>query len=473
VPASQDWAGLERLLAGELLRPGSEAFERARRPFIARFDEIAPRAVVRCAAPADVAEALAFAGRFGLEVAVRSGGHDLAGRSSTRGVLLDLTPLDFAEVAGDTVRVGAGARTGALCELLHQHGLAIPTGTCPSVGIAGLALGGGPGILRRAHGLTCDRLLAAEVVLADGRTVTCDSGRHPDLFWALRGAGAGSFGVVTAFRFAALPAPGLTTSFHLVWPCEQAPAVIAAWQRWAPAGPGELAADLALSADADPAGQPTIEAFGALLAGGAQAEPLLAELNAIVGSDPRSIGYRELSYLDTCRFQAELSVTYDLIERTGQGERRRQGYRFTASEFFARPLPSQAIAALLDTFAAPPLGGHSRAIYFAPWGGAHNRMAADATAFAHRDQLLLIEHEASADPTAATPQKRAARDWTRHSRDSVHARGSGRVYPAFPDPDLPDWERAYHGNHRWQLREIKSDYDPHNRFRGTQTIPLP
>jgi FAD/FMN-containing dehydrogenase len=376
-------------------------------------------------------------------------------------------------VTGETVRVGAGARTGTLCERLYEHGLAIPTGTCPSVGIGGLTLGGGLGILGRAHGLTCDRLLAAEVVLADGRTVTCDSERDPDLFWALRGAGAGSFGVVTAFTFAALPAPERTTSFHLVWPDEETHAVIAAWQRWAPTGPDELAADLSLGTDADPASGPTLEVFGALLAGGAQAEPPLAELIAIVGSEPCSIDCCELSYLDTCRFQAERSVAYDLIERTGQGERRRQGYRFTASEFFARPLPSQAIAALLDTFAAHPLGGHSRAIYFAPWGGAYNRRAADATAFAHRDQLFLVEHEATVHPTASASAKRAAREWTRRSQDSVHVWGSGRVYPAFPDPDLPDWERAYHGDHRRRLREIKSTYDPHDRFRGTQTIPLP
>jgi FAD/FMN-containing dehydrogenase len=117
-----------------------EAFDSARRPFIARFDEIAPRAVVRSAAPADAAEALAFASRLRVEVGVRSGGHDLAGRSSTPGVLLHLTPLDFVDVVSDTVRVSAGARTGTLCELFDEHGLAIPTGTCPSVGIGGLTL---------------------------------------------------------------------------------------------------------------------------------------------------------------------------------------------------------------------------------------------------------------------------------------------------------------------------------------------
>jgi hypothetical protein len=100
-------------------------------------------------------------------------------------------------------------------------------------------------------------------------------------------------------------------------------------------------------------------------------------------------------------------------------------------------------------------------------------MAADATASAHRDELSVIEHEASVDPTAPAPKKRPARDWTRLSRDSVVAWGSGHVYPGFADPDLPDWERAYHGDHHSRLREIKAAYDPNDRFRGTQTTPPP
>jgi FAD/FMN-containing dehydrogenase len=471
VPQSQDLIAFERSLRGELLLPGSEAYEWARRPFIARFDEIAPRAVVRCAAAEDIAEALMFAGRFGLDVAARSGGHDLAGRSSTRGVLLDLTPLDKIAVTGRKVTVGAGVRTGVLCERLFEQGLAVPTGTCPSVGIGGLTLGGGLGILGRAHGLTCDRLLAAEVVIADGRIVTCDLEHHADLFWALRGAGAGSFGVVTQFTFEALPVPDPTTSFRVIWPYTQAPAVIAAWQEWAPIGADELSADLALSAGTDPAAEPAVELFGALLEGEPQAEALLAELIARVGSEPISIDRQQLSYLDTCRFQAEVSVAYDLTERTAQGERLRQGYRFTTSEFFDRPLAPEAIVALLDSFTANRLRGQTRSISFMPWGGAYNRKRADA-AFAHRDQLFLIDHLATVDPASAKTEKRAAHDWTRLSRDSVHGWGSGRVYPAFPDPDLPDWERAYHREQYPRLRKVKASYDPDNRFRGVQTIPL-
>ena len=111
------------------------------------------------------------------------------------------------------------------------------------MGIAGLTLGGGHGILGRAYGLTLDHLLGAQVVLADGQVADCDEHHHSDLFWALRGAGAGNFGVVASLTFRTRPAPARMANFHLAWPHRQAAAVIAAWQQWAPGGPGELAAD--------------------------------------------------------------------------------------------------------------------------------------------------------------------------------------------------------------------------------------
>lgn len=185
-----------------MLLPDSEAYEWARKPFIARFGEIKPWAVIRCEAPEDVREVIAFARHNGIRVAVRGGGHSVAGYSSTRGIVIDLAPMNSVAVTDGMARAGAGTRISELCETLDEHGLAIPAGTCPSVGIAGLTLGGGLGILGRAYGLTSDSLLAAQVVLADGRIVECDQYHRADLFWALRGAGAGNFGVVTEFALA-------------------------------------------------------------------------------------------------------------------------------------------------------------------------------------------------------------------------------------------------------------------------------
>jgi hypothetical protein len=330
-----DWRALDRSIEGEVLLPESEAYEWERKPVIARFDEIKPRAVIRCAAAADVREVIAFARNNGIHVAARGGGHCVAGYSSTRGIVIDLAPMNSVAVTDGMARVGAGTRISELCERLDEHGLAIPTGTCPSVGLAGLTLGGGLGILGRAYGLTSDSLLAAQVVLADGRIAECDEYHHADLFWALRGAGAGNFGVVTEFAFAPRTAPRMT-NFHLIWPFSAA-AVLSAWQAWAPHGPDELAADLVLTAAGDERAEPSLEVYGAVIGNERDGRELLTALTARAGADPRAAECRELSYRDTCAYQAERSVAYDRVEQTPHGTRKRQGYRITKSEFFARP----------------------------------------------------------------------------------------------------------------------------------------
>jgi FAD/FMN-containing dehydrogenase len=465
------WGALRRAISGEVLLPDSGEYEWARKSFIARFDEIEPQAVVRCSAPEDVAEVIAFARRHDIETATRSGGHCLAGYSSTRGIVIDVAPMHSVVMTDGVARIGAGTRTGELCERLFEHDLALPTGTCPSVGIAGLTLGGGLGILGRAYGLTLDHLVGAQVVLADGRVIECDEHHDVDLFWALRGAGAGNFGVVTSFTFDPVAAPSMT-NFHLLWSYEHAAAVIAAWQRWAPQSPDELSADLVLTATDDPASELSVDVYGAVIGTERDATELLEALTARVGSDPRSRVCKELSYSDTCAYQAELSVAYDQVEQTPHGTLSRQGYRFTKSEFFADPLPSETIAVLTGRFAELRARGQSRSVGFAPWGGAYNRRPPEATAFAHRDQLFSLEHLIVVDPAASDAEKRAAREWVTQSWESVRPWGSGRVYPCFPDADLDDWGRAYYGENYARLLEVKAKYDPTNAFRFKQAIPL-
>src|SRR5919108_499164 len=165
------WEPLQRAIEGDVAPPGSPAYEAGRRTFNARFHSVEPQAIVSCASPHDVSETIAFVRRHGLDVAVRSGGHGFAGHSSTRGVLIDVTPMRSVSVSGGVATVGAGARLGEVYEGLQEHGLAIPAGTCPTVGVAGLTLGGGLGILGRTYGVTSDHLLRAEIVLADGRVL--------------------------------------------------------------------------------------------------------------------------------------------------------------------------------------------------------------------------------------------------------------------------------------------------------------
>ena len=192
-----DWDALQRSIAGEVVLAEAAAYELVRKPAMARFWDVRPQAVVRCRTPEDVVETVALARRSRIGLAVRSGGHCFGGESSTPGVLIDVGPMDGVAISDGLATVGAGARLGDLYDALDGQGRTIAAGCGPSVGIAGLTLGGGLGLLGRTYGLTSDQLVAAQVVLADGRVVDCDEHRHADLFWALRGAGGGRFGVVT------------------------------------------------------------------------------------------------------------------------------------------------------------------------------------------------------------------------------------------------------------------------------------
>jgi FAD/FMN-containing dehydrogenase len=432
----------------EVLRPGDSGYDTARKPAIARFTDVRPAAVVRCAGADDVAAAIALARADGLPVAVRSGGHCFAGRSSTTGVVIDVSPIDAIAVADGEATIGAGARLGAVYEALDAHGVTVPAGCGTDVGVSGLTLGGGLGLLGRMHGLTSDRLLGAEVVLADGRAVVCDADREPDLFWALRGGGAGGFGVVTALRLATLPAPAVATRLHAEWPVGAAAAVTMAWQEWAPDGPDELAATLLLGP-----GGATLT--GAFVGPEAQAKRLVAEL-----PDPATVRLEPGPYHAVKRALAGMGGVDDALSA---------GHAYSRSELFDRSLPADAIDGLVANLRAAPAGTACE-LDLTPMGGAYNRVAEDATAFAHRGARFVLKHTAVVAPDAdAAP----ARDWLERSFALVHAHGSGRVYPNFPEPGLDGWAHAYHAANEPRLRAVKARYDPGDVFRGPQTVRAP
>lgn len=464
------WGALESAIEGELILPGSSDFDVAYRALNARFDDVRPRAVVRCSSSNDVAEVIRFARTHGVEVGTRGGAHCFAGRSSTGGLLVDIMPIQSVQVSGGAVTVGGGTRLGEVYGSLIQHDLAIPAGSCPSVGIAGLALGGGLGILGRRHGLTSDHLLRAQIVLAEGRVVECDERHEEDLFWALRGGGAGNFGVVTSLTFRTIPAPA-ATNFHLAWPYSQAAAVIDAWQSWAPAAPEELAASLLIGASADLEEPPSVGVLGVLLGAESEATELVEGLVGRAGSDPDLVFLRHMSFEETSRYWGE-RATRELAEGEPPGWELR-GYRLTKSEFFQRSLSAEVIDRLLQNFQKDRVAGQSRELDFSPWGGGYNRGSEDATAFVHRDDRFWLKHATEVAPTASAAAKEAAHDWVARSWGIVHPSGTGRVFPNFPDPDLKHWARAYYGTNLERLLSIKARYDPGNLFRFRQSLPVP
>jgi FAD/FMN-containing dehydrogenase len=455
-----DWVTLEGRISGEVLLPDSPGYESTRKPAMARFHDVRPRAAVLCETAEDVSEAIWFARRQGLRTVPRSGGHCFAGRSTVEGIVIDVSPMRSVSVSGGVATVGAGARLGQVYDALDEHGLTIAAGCGPDVGIAGLTLGGGLGILGRKYGLTSDQLLGARVVLADGSIVECDERREEDLFGALRGSGGGNFGVVTSLVFRTVPAPA-ATAFDLIWPHAYASEVVGAWQVWSPAAPDELAASLHVFAPDDPDQPPAVSVSGAMLGTASDARDLLDELVARVGVDPMSATFEHASYRQTKRYLAE----------HGPGDDRPDGHPYNKSEFFREPLPAEAVTALVRNLSEDRRAGQSRELDFTPWAGAYNRVPTGATAFAHRDERFLLLQVAVVEPYAPAAEREAARDWLTRSWSSVHSWGTGRVYPNFPDPDLEDWARAYHGTNLEQLALIKAKYDPDGFFRFHQSIP--
>ena len=465
VMLSPGWHRLQAAIDGRVI-PDPEPTT-----FNARFHDVRPRAAVQCASPADVAATLSFLRQHDLPFAVRSGGHCFAGHSSSPGVVLDVTPMDLVAPDGDLVAVGAGARLGAVYDRLQLDDRALPAGTCPSVGIAGLALGGGLGVLGRRYGLTSDRMVSAQIVLGDGSVVTCDESHEADLYWALRGAGAASFGVVTSFVFRTVPAPH-ALDFHLAWDFDQAPGVVSAWQTWAPSGPDELAASLKVIATGDPAQPPTVNIYGVLQVGDTDGSDVIDDLRHRVGADPAWRWTEVLPFPRTRQLWAQLpapGTTFHDLDAPAEIH----PWLVTRSEFFRRPLPTGTVAALLEVLTRDRVAGEERELDFMPWGGAYNRVAADTTAFVHRDEMFQLKHSATVHPDAPAQAKDAADAFVRRSWETVHPWGSGAVFPAFPDRDLLEPAEAYHGSNLPRLRTIKARYDPTNVFQPLSGPAIP
>jgi FAD/FMN-containing dehydrogenase len=461
-----DWDALDGALAGEVVLPGAPVYDARFKGFNARFHGLLPRAIVSCATPEDVSEAVLFLGRYGLENAVRSGGHCFAGRSSTRGVLVDVTPMHSVSVSSGVATVGAGARLGDAYDALEEHGRAIPAGTCPPVGIAGLVLGGGLGILGRSYGVTSDLMIRAQIVVADGRILDCDDGQHSDLFWALRGAGAGNFGVVTSFTFRTVPAPEVTNA-HASWHVADAAAVIRAWQAWAPSGPDELAASLKVTSTADVDEPPSVDVYAAFLGAESDAWDLLDTLIVRAGADPVSTSCQLMPFRETRQFWAQLGAAENVAGGDSPAPppaASPQPFLFAKSEFFRRSLPHEAVASLIDNFSRSRTPSETRELDFMPWGGAYNRTSPDATAFVHRDERFQLKHAAVVDPQAPTPDTESAHQWVRRSWATVHPWGSGRVFQNFADPDLDQQPEAYYGSNHDRLLQVKARYDPGSFF---------
>jgi FAD/FMN-containing dehydrogenase len=437
-------------LQGQLVLPGSDDYEAGRQVHNLAFQRH-PIAIVRPASTADVALAVQFARTNRLPLAVRSGGHSVAGHSTTDGVVIDMSRMKDLDIdpVGRTARAEAGLRAGEVTTEAGKHGLAVPFGDTGSVGIGGITLGGGIGFLVRKYGLTIDSLLSVEMVTAAGEAVTASATENPDLFWALRGGG-GNFGIVTAFTYRLSPV-GMIYGGMLALPAT--PDVLRRYGAAAAAAPDDLSmVSFVMHLPPMPFLPPELYGRLSLVAfvtwsgdpadGPAALEPIRAlatPLADLLGPMP-------------------YSAMYKLTE---------QGEMPAASSMRAAFLPSleDGVAdAIIDhmTAATSPFSFAQIRVL----GGEMARVPADATAFAHRNAKILLAIMAQfegSDPAAQQAWTEGFYEAIRPHADGVYVNfledeGPARIHEAYPDGTFA------------RLAAVKATWDPQNVFALNQNI---
>ena len=447
-------------LRGPLLLPGTTHYATASVISNERYSGVHPKAIARAVVEADVAACVRFAARSSLPFTMRCGGHSYAGYSTNAGLVCDVRRLNTISLAPDrrSVTVGAGVLAIDLITALAAHGLAVPTGSCPTVGISGLALGGGVGFAARAMGATCDNILAVRIVTADGRVRVADPSTNADLLWACRGGGGGNFGAVTALTLATHPVSTAAYGF-CDFPWSQAVAALAAWQGVAPHGPDGLYLICAIETGTS---APQVRVFGQLLGGSEAAlRSAMAPITAVAGA---SLSTGSGAYLDVQRIWAGCAG------ESAAACRAIKPSRFAArSAYLSTPLGSAGAGTIVRAIEARQAAGvGSGAMLLDPYGGALNRVAPDATAFVHRDQLYSAQMLAY---WGSAGQGTAANAWLDGLASGLAPHTSGQAYQNYIDPGLHRWQQAYYATNLPRLQSIKRTWDPDRVFRFRQGIP--
>ncbi|MER6073519.1 FAD-binding oxidoreductase [Streptomyces sp. NPDC001817] len=471
VNAAANWTALAHGLDGTLVRPGDATWTTAHQLYNTRFDALKPAAVAYVAHADDIRTTLAYAQAHGVRISIRNGGHSYAGYSSgDNRLILDVSRLNRIRVSGGTAVVGAGSKLIDVYRGLAAKGVTIPAGSCPSVGVSGLVLGGGHGVASRAYGLTCDSLTQATVVTADGTQVTANASTHSDLFWALRGAGNGNFGVVTELQFRTHPAPQAVTAY-LTWPWSRAAAVLKAWQEWGPSQPDEIWSSLHLSCS--PGGTPSISVACFSLGTYGELQNAVDRLAHAAGANASSVTLRRRGYEEAMEIYAGCSsfsgdaqchLPGSTPGHSPEGRLGRETYA-ARSDFFDRSLSAAGIQTVLRQISS--VRGGAGSIAFTALGGAVNRVSPTATAFVHRRSRMLAQYIAS---WGAGASGASAQSWLTSAHGAMAPYASGAAYQNYTDPTLKDWRTAYYGDAATRLGKVKKQYDPQRFFSYAQGL---
>jgi len=442
-------------MKGSVVAPSDAGYDETRALFNAAINK-RPALIARCAVAADVAAAVSFARREGLDIAVRGGAHSGPGFGSVDdGLVVDLSDLRGVDVdpTTRTARVHGGTLLGEVDAATHEHGLAAPFGIISTTGVGGLTLGGGIGSLTRTLGLSIDNLVEADVVLADASSVTVNEDQHDDLFWALRGGG-GNFGVVTSFTFRLSPLSTVIAG-PMLWPLEQAEEVLSWYADSMPEQPDVLNGWFAFLTV--PPGDPF------------PPELQLRKVCGIVWCYAGSDETEAVRLLDPARKLKPLldgvaPVPLPGLQSAFDGIYPHGDHWYWRANY-VREFPEVAVKTNVEHGSNLPTWKSTTHLY--PVDGAAGRVDSAATAWAYRDaRWVQVIVGVDPDPEVA----REARDWAMAYSDAVRPYSMGAGYVNMIMEEGEDRVRAsYRGNYE-RLSRIKATYDPDNVFHVNQTI---
>jgi FAD/FMN-containing dehydrogenase len=406
-----------------------------------------------CKTEQSVAAVLDWVRANSLPFALRCGGHSYEGFSQSVNVVIDTRRIDgvILDARRQTVTVGAGASLEAVYKALKGTGFAFAAGSCPTVGVAGHALGGGFGLLARAYGLTCDNLLSVKIVTAESGILTTDKQQEPDLFWACRGGGGGSFGIATEFSFRVQPLSKVLV-FGVTWTLSKVKAMrlFKAWQQWAPVTSNAITSIMKVESRSD--GKLWLRCIGQSTG---SESALRHELNGLLMLEQPS-----------GPLKIESRTFFGAVKHFAGCWAYETNYFKAKSDYIVNGLSDGGIQALLEALKGVP-AGQITALCDA-YGGAISDIPSSASAFPHRDgQTFCIQYYSS---------------WTKLAESSQRLKNISNVYAAmrphvpgacyvnYCDLDLPDWATSYWGANYARLRQIKSQYDPGNIFQHAQSV---
>lgn len=443
-------------LEGEVLRPNGAGYDEARKVFNAMIDK-RPAVIARCASTEDVVAAVDFARERDLAIAVRSGGHSVAGMSiCDDGMLIDLGGMKHVDVdpAARIARAGGGALWGELDAATQRHGPHTPGGRVTTTGIGGFTTGGGYGWTSSKHGLACDNLLSAEVVTADGSVLTASEDENEDLFWAIRG-GSGNFGIVTRFDFRLHELGPIVLAGMALWPIQRAREVVGAWRDHVEGAPDELSTGCAVAIAPPEAfvpehlrGKPALAVIGMYVGDPARGEPAMQPLKAL---SPDVDLIQPMPYTD---FQAMVDPDNP------------PGLRNYFRGDYLDELSDQAIDVYVErateTVSSTPLAQ----IVIFRLGAGITDVAEEATAFPHRDaQYLFHPILLWEDPTEDDRRIAAGRSLG----EALKPFGTGASYLNFT-ADSARVREVYGAEKHARLVALKDKYDGDNLFHHNQNI---